>query len=136
MRAQPFSAPSCACSTEARKEYFPEGGGVLGVIGPGVGAGFVSDIRGFERDGRISRAIQALRAFLADAEAPVGIVTKGKDENGIVGRLRGGGTCGKLFCWCWILAKGECGQACKKQRCREQKVFVPLRHTVDGSPGH
>src|SRR6266849_4365034 len=101
-----------------------------------VGASLVGDIRRFEGDGRISGAIQTLRAFLADAEAPVGIVTKGKDENGIVGRLRGGGTCRKLLCWRWILTKGEGGQTCKEQGCHEQKVFGPLRHAVDGSPGH
>jgi hypothetical protein len=54
------------------------------VIGPGIGGCFVSDFGGFERNGGISRTIEAFRAFLADAQAPGGSVAKGKEEDGIV----------------------------------------------------
>jgi hypothetical protein len=91
------------------------GGGIFGVIRPGIGDGFMGDIEGFERDGRVPWAIQAFRPFLADAQAPVGIVAKSKEENGIVGRLRGGRTCGQLLLRRRILAEGERRQASKKQ---------------------
>src|ERR1700687_5917308 len=112
------------------------GGGVLGMIGPGIGGGFMGDIGGFERDGGVAGAIQAFGAFLANAEAPVGIVAKGKDENGIVGRLGGRGTCRQLLYWWRILAEGERGEASKQHRCREQNLFETPKHAEDGSPGH
>jgi len=85
------------------------------MIGPGIGGGFMGDIGGFERDGRVPGTIQAFRPFLADAQAPVGIIAKGKEENGIVGRLRGGRTCGQLLLPRRILAEGEPRQASKEQ---------------------
>ena len=93
------------------------GGGVFGVIGPGVGAGFMGNFGGLQRDRRIPRAIEAFRPFQADAQVPVGLVAKRKDENGIVGRLRGRGTCGQLLCRRRILAEGECRQGRKKHGC-------------------
>src|SRR5260370_40031824 len=90
----------------------------------------------FQRDRRVPRAIKALWAFLADAEAPVGGVTKREDESRIVGRLRGWGTRGKLLCWRWLLTQGEGGQAWKEHGWHGKKGVGPLRHTVDASARH
>ena len=43
---------------------------IFGVIGPGVGGAFAGDIHGIESDGRIVEAIETLRTFLADEDAP------------------------------------------------------------------
>jgi hypothetical protein len=63
-------------------------GGVFGVVGPGIGGGFVCDFDRFERDRRIPRAIEPFRTLLANAQAPVGLVAKCQDEDGVVRRLR------------------------------------------------
>jgi hypothetical protein len=75
------------------------GGRVLGMIGPGIRCGLVSDIGGFERDWRVTGAIQTLRSLQAKAEAPIGIITKGKEEDGIVRGLRRRGSHGWLLGW-------------------------------------
>src|SRR5713226_437227 len=111
------------------------GGGVFGVIGPGIGSGFVGDIGGFKRDWRVAAAIQAFRALLADAKTPVGSITEGKDENGVVSRLRRGGTSRQLLFGRRILPESECGQTDEKRRCQEQSAFGSLRHADKGSPG-
>jgi len=95
--------------------YGRAGGGILSMIGPGIGDGFVGNLGRFEGDRWIAGAIHALRALLANAETPVRIVAKGKDENGVVGRLRGGGTGGELFCGRRILAQCECSQDSTEQ---------------------
>ncbi len=105
------------------------------MIGPGVGAGFMGNFGGLQRDRRIPRAIEAFRPFQADSQAPVGLVAKRKDENGIVSRLRGGGTCGQLLCGRRILGDGKRRQARKKQGNREPNVFRLLRHAEDDPPG-
>jgi hypothetical protein len=86
------------------------GGGVLGMISPGIGGGLVSDIGGFERDWRVAGAIQTLRSFQAEAEAPIGIITKGKKKDGIVRGLRRRGSHGWLLgCWGRLrLRPGDC----------------------------
>jgi len=89
------------------------------VIGPGIGGGFVGDLDGFEGDGWIAGAIHALGAFQADAQAPVGIITKGKDKNRVMSRLWGGGTGGELLWRCRILAQCECRQDSTEQRRHE-----------------
>ena len=54
------------------------------MIRPGIGGRFVRDFGGFERNWRISGTIKAFRTLLSDAQAPVGSVAKGKEEDGIV----------------------------------------------------
>jgi len=57
------------------------GGGILGVIGPGVGAASWVTSAG-SKGSAGTRAIHPFRTFQADAQAPVGIVAEGKEENG------------------------------------------------------
>ncbi len=70
------------------------GPSVLGVVGPGVTGRFVSDLGGFQSDGRISGTIQALWTFLPDAQAPCGIISGGEQKNRIVLGLRRRRSCG------------------------------------------
>jgi hypothetical protein len=53
------------------------GGGVLGVVGPGVGGGFVGDLGSIQRDGRVAGAVEAFRALQANPEAPGRVVAEG-----------------------------------------------------------
>src|SRR5260370_42297965 len=63
------------------------GGGVFGVIGPGIGGAFMGDIGRFKRDWRVARAVRRRPACLgAAAAAPGGGGTK-YGGGWIVGRL-------------------------------------------------
>ena len=110
------------------------GGGIFGVIGPGISGGFVRDVGGLQRDRRIAGAIHALRAFQADPQAPVRIVAKGQDEYGVVGRLRGRRTRRQLLWGLRGLAERKRRQPRKKQGCGEQNLSGPLMHVDGGSP--
>src|SRR5712672_4377435 len=69
--------------------------GVFGVVSPGLTRRIVLDFRRFKRDGRIPGSLQAFGPFLADAQAPSGIIPRGEKKNWKMFRLRRrGGSCG------------------------------------------
>src|ERR1700704_1538180 len=69
--------------------------GVFGVVGPCLTRRIVLDFRRFKRDGRIAGSLQAFGPFLADAQAPSGIIPRGEKKNWKMFRLwRRGGSCG------------------------------------------
>src|SRR5260370_13529986 len=73
------------------------GGGVFGRIRTGSWGGFVGDFGGLKRNRREARTIETLGPLLADAEAPVGVVAKGQNKDGVMLRLRSRRTHGRLF---------------------------------------
>jgi len=64
------------------------GSRILGVVSPGVCGGLVGDFGRFKRNRRVASAIEAFRPLKADAKAPVGLVAKGDEEDGVVLGLR------------------------------------------------
>jgi len=104
------------------------------MISPRIGGGFVGDLGGFEGDGRIAGTIHPFRALQSDAQAPVGIIAKGKNKNGVVSRLRRGRTGWELLCGWRILAPGEYREGGKEQR-QEQSASGHLRHANGGLHG-
>src|SRR5260370_13590001 len=73
------------------------GCGVVGMIRPGICGGFVRDFGDLKRNRRVARTIETLGPLLADAEAPVGVVAKGQNKDGVMLRLRSRRTHGRLF---------------------------------------
>jgi hypothetical protein len=51
----------------------------------------MGDVGGFERDGRVARPVEALRTFLANAQAPGRIISGGEEKDGEMLGLGGGG---------------------------------------------
>src|SRR5260370_37897983 len=88
------------------------GSGVFGMIGPGIGGGFVRDFGGLKRNRRVTGTIETLRALLANTEAPVGVVAKGQNKDGVMLRLRSRRTHGRLFGGRtnWMLPVGRQGR--------------------------
>jgi len=51
-------------------------GGVFGLVGPGIGCGFVDHGGGLQRDGRIVRPVQTLRPFRPMRRLQSGLLPK------------------------------------------------------------
>src|SRR5712691_4656085 len=90
----------CGVGTSLAREVNGDeraGSGVFGMIRPGIGGGLVGDFGGLKRNRRVTGTIETLRALLANAEAPVGVVAKGQNKDGVMLRLRSRRTHGRLF---------------------------------------
>src|SRR2546425_5363635 len=92
------------------------------MIRPGICGGFVRDFGGLKRNRRVARTIETLRPLLADAEAPVGVVAKGQNKDGVMFRLRSRRTHGWLFGrWSrWSLPIGRQGKREETKRGDEE----------------
>src|SRR6266436_6764091 len=90
----------CGVGTSLAREMNGDeraGSGVFRMIRPGICGGFVRDFGGLKRNRRVTGTIETLRALLADAEAPVGVVAKGQNKDRVMLRLRSRRTHGRLF---------------------------------------
>src|SRR5207245_2153336 len=57
---------------------------ILSMVRPGIRGSLVCDFGRFKRNRRIASAIEAFGSLEADANAPVGLVAKGEQEDGVV----------------------------------------------------
>src|SRR5713101_6651754 len=92
------------------------------MIRPGICGGFVRDFGGLKRNRRVTGTIETLRALLANTEAPVGVVAKGQNKDGVMFRLRSRRTHGRLFGrWSrWSLPIGRQGKREETKRGDEE----------------
>src|SRR5882762_1544002 len=68
--------------------------GVFGVVSPGLTRRIVLDFRGLQSDRRIAGSLQAFGPFLADAQAPSGIISGSEEKNReMFGLWRSGSRC-------------------------------------------
>ncbi len=70
---------------------------VFGVVSPSIRDPFTDDVSRFQRDGGITVPIEALRAFLANSEAPRLIIALDQEKDGVVGGLRSSRSNGRLL---------------------------------------
>src|SRR6266478_3562689 len=115
----------CGVGTSLAREMNGDGragSGVFGMIGPGIGGGFVRDFGGLKRNRRVTGTIETLRALLANTEAPVGVVAEGQNKDGVMFRLRSRRTHGRLFGrWSrWSLPIGRQGKREETKRGDEE----------------
>src|SRR6266436_5542286 len=90
----------CGVGTSLAREMNGDGragSGVFGMIGPGIGGGFVRDFGGLKRNRGVARTIETLRPLLANTEAPVGVVAEGQNKDRVMLRLRSRRTHGRFF---------------------------------------